>query len=297
MRVKKKKYIKELETELKEFIANSGRSKNNIHTDYIAYRALKKRIDHPDSCHNDDDIRRMKDLHNVYLLGMSICNRQKKINAARKVAAAATAAVATAAAAAIATSNVANTSISSYATSADSSASTSINGNKITASFESTPPLSSNPSTTSSLPSSNDETRASLDINSLSDQSSILASHSINKITASFEAYASFALSTSHSDASDSSMVGAQLSKRPRLASQQSDAVVDQSNERSIWKPHEQLLTSNVSIMDVLGDGNCLFYACISKLQNCSTFTIEQASNMRNYLMDCFLFHADDPSV
>ena len=49
--------------------------------------------------------------------------------------------------------------------------------------------------------------------------------------------------------------------------------------------------------MDVPGDGNCLFYACISKLQNCLTFTIEQASNMRNYLMDYLLFHADDPSV
>jgi hypothetical protein len=40
------------------------------------------------------------------------------------------------------------------------------------------------------------DTRASsLNINSLSNQSSILASHSINEITASFEANASFALS------------------------------------------------------------------------------------------------------
>ncbi len=38
--------------------------------------------------------------------------------------------------------------------------------------------------------------------------------------------------------------------------------------------------------MDVPGNGNCFFYACISKLQNCLTFMIEQASNMRNYLMD-----------
>jgi hypothetical protein len=275
MRGKKKKLIKELEMELEQLIANSGRSNVDIRTDYNAYYALKKRIDNPDSCHDDADIRRMMDLHDVYLLGMSIRNRQKKINAARKVAAAA-ATAATTAAAAIATSNVTNTSISS-------SASTSINGNEITAS--------------SSLPSSNDETRASLDINSLSDQSSILASHSINEITASFEANASFALSsTSRSNASDSSMVGAQSSKRPRLASQQSDAVVDLSNKSSIWKPREQLLSSNVSIMDVPGDGNCLFYACNSKLQNCLTFTIEQASNMRNYLMDYLLFHASDPS-
>jgi hypothetical protein len=92
-------------------------------------------------------------------------------------------------------------------------------------------------------------------------------------------------------------MVGAQSSKRLWLASQQSDAVVNLSNKSSIWKPHEQLLSSNVSIMDVTGDGNCLFYACISNLQNCLTFTIEQASNMRNYLMDYLLFHADNPSV
>jgi hypothetical protein len=49
--------------------------------------------------------------------------------------------------------------------------------------------------------------------------------------------------------------------------------------------------------MDVPGDGNCLFYACISKLQNCLTFMTEQASNVRNYLMDYLFFHADDPSV
>ncbi len=148
---KKKKSIKELETELEQLIANSGRSKVDIHSDYIAYRALKWRIDNPDSRRYDDDIRRTKDLHDVYLLGVSICNKQKKINAARKVAAA-TATAATTAAAAIATSNVTNTSISS-------SASTLINGNEITGSFESTPPPSSDPSTTLSLPSSNDKTQ------------------------------------------------------------------------------------------------------------------------------------------
>jgi hypothetical protein len=153
MRGKKKKLIEELETELEQLIANSGLSEVDIRTDYNVYYALKKRIDNPDSCHDDDDIRRMKDLHDVYLLGVSIRNRQKKINAAHKVATAAAAATAaTTAAAAIASSNVRNTSISS-------SASTSINGNEITASFDLTPPPSSDPSTTSSLPSSNDETR------------------------------------------------------------------------------------------------------------------------------------------
>ncbi len=148
---KKKKSIEELEMELEQLIANSCQSEVDIRTDYNAYYALKKRIDNTDSCHNDDDIRRMKDLHDVYLLGVSIRNRQKKINAARKAAAVA-ATTATTATAAIATSNVKNTSISS-------SASTWINGKEITASFESNPPPSSDPSTTSSLPSSNDETR------------------------------------------------------------------------------------------------------------------------------------------
>ncbi len=176
---KEKKTIEELEAELAEFIANSGQSEDDIHTAYIDYCALKTKIDYPDSCHDDEDIWRMKDLHNAFLLGKTFHNKQNKIRAARKVAATAAAAAPTA------TSNVANTSISSYSTSADSSASTSINANEITASFESPPP-SSGPSSTTSLPSSNDKTRASLDINSLSNQSSILASHSINKITASF---------------------------------------------------------------------------------------------------------------
>ncbi len=161
--------------ELEQLIANSGQSEDNIHNNLIAYHALKRKIDNPNSRHSNDDIRRMNDLNDVFLLGMAIRRKQNKINATRKVAAiAAAAAAATAAAtAAITTSNVVNTSISS-------SASTSINRNKITASLESTPPPSSNPSPSSSLPSSNDETRASLDINSLSDQLSILASHSIN---------------------------------------------------------------------------------------------------------------------
>ena len=104
MRFKKKKSIKELETELEQFIVKTGRSKYDIHTDYIAYCTLKWRIDNPDSLHDDDDIRCIKNLHNVFLMGMDICKRQNKINAARKVAAAA------AAAATFATFNLANTS-------------------------------------------------------------------------------------------------------------------------------------------------------------------------------------------
>jgi hypothetical protein len=50
--------------------------------------------------------------------------------------------------------------------------------------------------------------------------------------------------------------------------------------------------------MDVPGDRNCPFYACISQLQNCTSFTIEQASIMRNNLINYLRLHADeDPSV
>ena len=128
--------------ELEDFIANSGQTKQDIHTDYNVYCALKKRIDTPGSLHNDNDIRQMKELYNPYLLGKAIVNKQDKIRATRKAAAAAAATTATA------TSNVANNSISSSATLADSSTSTSINVNKITASFESTPPSSNLSSTT-----------------------------------------------------------------------------------------------------------------------------------------------------
>jgi hypothetical protein len=83
MRGRKKKLIEELEMELEQFIVNTGRSKDDIHSDYSAYRALKWRIDNPDSRCYDDDIGWMKDLHNVYLLGVSIRNRQKKINVTR----------------------------------------------------------------------------------------------------------------------------------------------------------------------------------------------------------------------
>ena len=103
---KKKKSIEESVT-LAELIKKSGRSQQDILTDHNDYRALKWRIDNPDSRRYDDDIRRMKDLYNTFLLGKSIRNSQNKINAACKVAVASAAA----ASATIATSNVTNTSI------------------------------------------------------------------------------------------------------------------------------------------------------------------------------------------
>ncbi len=42
MHGKKKKSIEELEMELEQLIANSGRSEVDIRTDYNAYYALKK---------------------------------------------------------------------------------------------------------------------------------------------------------------------------------------------------------------------------------------------------------------
>ena len=125
----------------------------------------------------------MKDLHLSFLLCKSIIHKRKKIQAAFKAAANASAATA-------ALSNVANTSISATVAAADSSTYSSTTANKIRASIDYTPPSSGIFS--SSCASTNDTTRASLGIDSLSDQSSIPASHSVNEITASFETNASF---------------------------------------------------------------------------------------------------------
>jgi hypothetical protein len=73
----KKKSIEELEMEVKELIAKSGQSKDDILNDCNDYRALKRKINNPNARHDNDDIRRMKDLHDVFLLDKSIHNRQK----------------------------------------------------------------------------------------------------------------------------------------------------------------------------------------------------------------------------
>ena len=156
---RKKKSFKELEKkELAEIIEKSGRSEQDILTDYNAYRALKKRIDDSNSCHDDDDIRRMKELKDAYLLGRIIMYRQNKIQAARKVA------ITAVAAANAATAAIPVATATSVDSSMSTSTSTSINVNEITASFESTPsPPSSGLSTSQS----------SLNINPMSDQSSL----------------------------------------------------------------------------------------------------------------------------
>lgn len=75
---RKKKSIEELEAELAELIVNSGRTEQDIKTDYIDYPALQNKSK-SGSPLNDYDIWRMKDLHNAYLLGMTIRKRQEKI--------------------------------------------------------------------------------------------------------------------------------------------------------------------------------------------------------------------------
>jgi hypothetical protein len=189
MRGQNKKFIEEMEIEVAELITKSGRCEQDIHVDFKAYIAVKKRINNPGTLHDNEDLQKMADLQSDFLLGKSIENKQKKIQAARK--AAATSATA-------ASSNVVNTSKSSTAAAADSYTFSSTTANKIRASIDYTPP--SSVISSSSCASSNDTTRASFGINSVSDQLSISASHSVNEITASFETNASFGLSVLRSN-------------------------------------------------------------------------------------------------
>ena len=197
MRGRNKKSIKELEKEVAELIAESGRCEQDILTDFKAYRAVKKRINNTGTNHDNEDLQKMTNLQSAFLLGKSIENKCKKIQAACKAAAANASAVTAA------MSNVVNTSISSTAAAADSSTSSSTTANKIRVSIDYTPPSSGISS--SSCASSNDTTIASPGINSLSGQSSISASHSVNEITASFETNASFGLSVLRSNLFNSS--------------------------------------------------------------------------------------------
>ncbi len=76
--------------------------------------------------------------------------------------------------------------------------------------------------------------------------------------------------------------------------------VVDLTNNDSVstiavWCPRQRLLSFNVSLMNPPSDGNCLFIACISQLQNCSIQVVStnEARLIRNYLMDFLLEHAN----
>ena len=74
-----KKSIEELEKEVTELIAKSGRCEQDILTDFNDYCALKKRSNTPGSILNNCNIWQMNDLHLAFLLGNSIQNRQGKI--------------------------------------------------------------------------------------------------------------------------------------------------------------------------------------------------------------------------
>ena len=70
---------------------------------------------------------------------------------------------------------------------------------------------------------------------------------------------------------------------------------IDSASTIAVWCPHQRLLSCNVSLMNPPSDGNCLFLACISQLQNCSiqVVTTNEARIMRNDLMDFILEHAN----
>ena len=70
---------------------------------------------------------------------------------------------------------------------------------------------------------------------------------------------------------------------------------IDSASTIATWCPHQRLLSCNVSLMNPPGDGNCLFLACISQLQNCSiqVVTTNEAQIMRNDLMEFLLEHAN----
>ena len=70
---------------------------------------------------------------------------------------------------------------------------------------------------------------------------------------------------------------------------------IDSASTIAAWCPHQRLLSCNVSLMNPPGDGNCLFLACISQLQNCSIQVVmtNEAQIMRNDMMDCLLEHAN----
>ncbi len=70
---------------------------------------------------------------------------------------------------------------------------------------------------------------------------------------------------------------------------------IDSASTIAVWCPHQRLLSCNVSLMNPPGDGNCLFLAFISQLQNCSiqVVTTNKSQIMRNDLMDFLLEHAN----
>ena len=78
MRGRNKKSIEEMEMEVAELIAKSGRCEQDIFTDFNAYRAVKWRISDSGTLHDNEDLQKMTNLHSAFLLCQSIINKRKK---------------------------------------------------------------------------------------------------------------------------------------------------------------------------------------------------------------------------
>ena len=74
---------------------------------------------------------------------------------------------------------------------------------------------------------------------------------------------------------------------------------IDAGSTIDPWCRHRRLSSSNVSLMNPPRDGNSLFQACISKLQNCSIqlVTTNDARDMRYDLMEFLIDEAENFAV
>ena len=65
MRGRNKKTIEELEMEVAELIAKSGRREQDILADFKAYRAVKWRISDYGTLHDNEDLQKIMDLFSL----------------------------------------------------------------------------------------------------------------------------------------------------------------------------------------------------------------------------------------
>ena len=74
---------------------------------------------------------------------------------------------------------------------------------------------------------------------------------------------------------------------------------IDAGSTIDPWCCHCRLSSSNVSLMNPPRDGNSLFQACISKLQNCSIqlVTTNDARDMRYDLMEFLIDEAENLAI
>jgi hypothetical protein len=74
---------------------------------------------------------------------------------------------------------------------------------------------------------------------------------------------------------------------------------IDAVSTIDLWCCHRRISSSNVSLMNPPRDGNSLFQACISKLQNCTiqVVTANDARNMRYDLMEFLIDEAENFAI